>query len=114
VRAVTARALRAVGHTVVEASDPAVALAIAESGATPFDLLVTDVVMPGMNGRELAERLVALHPDLPAIYMSGYSPETVFGGGLLGAGTPFLRKPFAREDLASRVQTALDRREPAG
>ena len=114
VRAVAARTLRALGHTVVEASDPGLALGLAEAATTDFDLLVTDVVMPGMNGRELAARLTALHPHLPVIYISGYSPETVFGGGLLDEGTPFLRKPFAREDLASRVQAALDRRAASG
>ena len=110
VLAVTARALRTLGYTVVEAGDPAIALAIAARGAAPFDLLVTDVVMPGMNGRELAERLTALRPGLPTVYMSGYSPEHVFGDGLLEAGAILLTKPFARDELASRVRALLDQR----
>jgi two-component system, cell cycle sensor histidine kinase and response regulator CckA len=66
--------------------------------------------MPGMNGRELADKLVAAHPEPHVILMSGYSPETVFGDGLLAQGTPLLAKPFAREELTSRVQAALERR----
>jgi PAS domain S-box-containing protein len=107
VRAVTARLLRGLGHTVIEAALPAEAL---EAVHPTVDLLVTDVMMPGMNGRELAERLVRERPGLPVIYISGYSPESLFGDGLLDAGTPFLAKPFSREELAARVQEALEQR----
>ncbi|MEI7743375.1 MAG: PAS domain S-box protein, partial [Chloroflexota bacterium] len=106
VLAVTARLLRELGYTVLEASDPAAALAIAESGVAP-DLLLTDIVMPGMNGRELAARLTDRHPDLPVLFMSGYDPETVFGDGLLEPGLPLLSKPVDRETLAVRVRELL-------
>lgn len=104
VRAVTARTLRDLGYAVIDARDPAAALAIAEAGPGSFDMLLTDLVMPGMNGRELAERLTAMRPGLPVLYMSGYAPEKIFGEGLLSAGTPFLAKPFGRDELAARVR----------
>ncbi len=109
---VTSRVLRGLGYTVLEAGDPAAALAVAESGAA-FDLLLTDLVMPGMNGRALAEHLADLRPALPVLFMSGYDPETVFADGLLDPGAPFLSKPFGRETLASCVRALLDG-DPAG
>ena len=109
VLAVTARGLRELGYTVLNAGDPTAAIAIAEGRQAPFDILLTDVVMPGMSGRELADRLIGLRPGLPVLFMSGYAPEKVFGEGLLDEGTPFLHKPFSREDLASRVRELLDR-----
>ncbi len=109
VLAVTARLLRELGYTVLEASDPAAALATAESGAAP-DLLLTDVVMPGMKGRELAARLTDRYPGLPVLFMSGYDPETVFGDGLLEYGLQFLSKPVDRATLAARVRKLLDGR----
>ena len=112
VRTVTARLLRNLGYAVLEAGDPVEALALAGASRPPLDLLLTDVVMPVMNGRCLARELQALQPGLPVIYMSGYSPETLFGEGLLEEGTPFLAKPFQYEELASRVRIALDGRCP--
>ena len=109
VLAVTARLLRELGYTVLEASDPAAALAIAESGAAP-DLLLTDVVMPGMKGRELAAQLTDRYPDLPVLFMSGYDPETIFGDRLLEHGLQFLSKPVNRATLAARVRKLLDGR----
>jgi PAS domain S-box-containing protein len=106
---ITARIVRGLGHTVVEAADPASALALVAGGVSP-DLLVTDVVMPGMHGRALAEKLSEAHPGLAVLYMSGYSPETVFGDGMLEEGTPYLEKPFSREDLAAQVAVLLERR----
>ncbi|MEI8334321.1 MAG: PAS domain-containing protein, partial [Chloroflexota bacterium] len=110
VRAITAHTLRELGYAVIDASDPTAALAMAEAAPKSFDILVTDVIMPGVSGRELADRLTALHPGLPTLYMSGYSPEEVFGPGLLDEGTSFLAKPFDRADLAARVRALIDRR----
>lgn len=107
VRKVAARMLRSMGYAVIEAGDPRDALALAEVEANSVDVLITDLVMPGMDGRALARRLTARRPGLPVVYMSGYSPETIFRDGLLEEGTPFLAKPFQREDLAQRVRAAL-------
>ncbi len=69
---------------------------------------MTDVVMPGMSGRELAERLIPLRPELNVLYMSGYTDEAVGGGGLSMPGTAFLQKPFTPDVLAHRVREVLD------
>ena len=113
VLAVTARTLRELGYRVLNAGDPTAALAIAEGTPAAFDILVTDVVMPGMSGRVLSDRLTALRRGLPVLFMSGYAPDKVFGEGLLEEGTPFLAKPFLREDLARRVRELLDQRAAA-
>jgi CheY-like chemotaxis protein len=112
VRAALVRMAGGLGYAVVEASTPARALAMVEAG-TAFDALVTDVVMPGMNGRELAERISAGRPGLPVLYMSGYAPETVFEGGMLAKDAAFLAKPFSRADLASALGVLIGRREPS-
>jgi len=67
------------------------------------------VVLPQMNGRELAERLAAMRPGLRVVYMSGYAPEKVFGHGVLEEGMDFLQKRFREDELARKVREVLDR-----
>ena len=107
--------LRASGYTVIEARNGPEALLLSERHQGPLDLLLTDVVMPRMSGRELAERMGPLHPDLSVLYMSGYTDDAVIRHGVLGADTAFLQKPFTPAALVQRVRETLDlaRREPA-
>jgi two-component system cell cycle sensor histidine kinase/response regulator CckA len=97
------------GYRVLEAADPAAALGLAESHAGRIDLLLTDVVMPGMSGAELAGRFRVLHPDVPILYASGYTDEVV-PHGVRNGEAPFLQKPFEPDDLVRRVRELIERR----
>jgi PAS domain S-box-containing protein len=96
------------GYTVLEAADPIDAIALFDAHGDTLHLLITDVVMPRMNGRELAERLLARRPGLVVLYMSGYTDDQVLAHGVAhGAG--FLQKPFTPDVLARKVREVLDR-----
>jgi PAS domain S-box-containing protein len=98
------------GFTVLRASDGNKALRLGEQFAGPIHLLLTDVVMPGgMNGRELAERLVSLYPSLKVLYMSGYTDNAIVHHGVLDPDTAFLQKPFAPDNLIRKVLELLNR-----
>lgn len=104
VRSMTRRVLERRGHTVRTAADPAEALELAGDPGVDFDLLLTDLVMPGTNGAELAERIVALRPGTPVVYMSGYVEEAVRRRvGSVGRG-PLLEKPFRAQTLLRVVE----------
>ncbi len=100
--------LRASGYTVLEARNGAEGLLLGERHQGPLHLLLTDVVMPRMSGRELAERMTALRPELGVLYMSGYTDDAVIRHGVLGADTAFLQKPFTPAALIQRVRETLD------
>jgi signal transduction histidine kinase len=107
VRRVTAESLRRRGYTVVEARSAEEALELSATGRAQFDLLVTDVVMPGLSGPNLAARLVRLHPQLKVLYISGYTEEATAVRGNFWGGVPLLQKPFTSTQLADRVRMAL-------
>jgi signal transduction histidine kinase/ActR/RegA family two-component response regulator len=102
------------GYTVVEARHGGEALEIAERHRFPLHLLMTDVVMPGMSGRELAERLASRRAELRVLYMSGYTDDAVIRHGVLSQQMAFLQKPFTAEALARKVREVLDARVEAG
>jgi CheY-like chemotaxis protein len=109
VRRVMAEALAQKGYQVLSAPDGQKALELARAHAEEIELLVTDLVMPGMTGRELAEALLAERPHLRVLYMSGYTDDAVVRHGVLEAGTLYLQKPFTPNALAFKVREALDR-----
>ena len=104
VREFAREVLRSRGWRVVEAPGPAEALAICAEGDEVFDVVVTDVVMPGLSGGELADRLEVLRPGVPVLFVSGYADVDVIGRGQLRAGRQLLSKPFTGAELAYRVQ----------
>jgi len=108
VRDLAVRILREAGYTVLAASDGDEALRVAASHGAPIDLLLTDVVMPGMSGKELAQRLAAGQPGIRVLFTSGYVDDAVVLDGILREGLPFLPKPFSQEDLLLRVRETLD------
>ncbi len=113
VLALIADALEAKGYTVIRTEDPREALRLARTGSEPIHLLLTDIVMPPMNGRELAEQMRALRSGIKVLFMSAYTTEIVEDYGVrLAPGEPFLVKPFAISDLMSKVRAVLSRRSP--
>jgi two-component system cell cycle sensor histidine kinase/response regulator CckA len=112
VRELAQDALDAYGYTVLEARNGEDALRVSEQHPGPIHVLVTDVVMPGMSGRELADRLTPLRPDLQVLYMSGYTDNAVVHHGVLDPGTVFLQKPFTPDTLARKVRDVLDAPDP--
>ena len=96
------------GYKVLSAETPADALTIAREYNSPIHLLITDVVMPGMNGREVKEAVTSLHPDIKTIYMSGYTADIIALKGIIDEGTAFLQKPFTINSLSLKVREVLD------
>ena len=92
----------------IEAADGAVAMQIAVAHEGVIHLLLTDVIMPGMNGRELAQRISEIRPNVKVLYMSGYTENVIGHNGMLDAGVRLLQKPFNLRDLKSKVREVLD------
>jgi CheY-like chemotaxis protein len=102
--------LRHSGYKVLEAPGAEEAIALCENYRGPIHLLLTDVVMPGMSGREMAERLCQLRKDMQVVYMSGYTDDAIVRHGVLDAGVAFLPKPFTPESLGQMLREVLDRK----
>ncbi len=96
------------GYTVLDAATPSRALVLAEEHAGEISLLITDVVMPEMNGRDLADQLRGICHGLKVLFMSGYTANTIAHRGVLDEGMNFIQKPFSKRDLAVKVREALD------
>jgi two-component system, cell cycle sensor histidine kinase and response regulator CckA len=107
VRDVVRRQLEALGYKVLECPNAERALAVASAHVGPIDLMLTDVVMPGLNGRELADALRATRPDMRVLYMSGYTDDHVVRQGIADASLEFLPKPFEIGQLAARLEQVL-------
>ncbi|HEX2659907.1 MAG TPA: ATP-binding protein, partial [Polyangia bacterium] len=109
VRRLAVRVLRGKGYLVHETGDPLQALEMFDAAAPPVDMLVADVVMAGLSGKDLADRLRAKRPDLKVLYTSGYTENTIVHHGVVDAGVNFLPKPYVPDELARRVREALDK-----
>jgi two-component system cell cycle sensor histidine kinase/response regulator CckA len=112
VRGLAAQVLEEAGHRVLQAGNGEEALALAASFDGAIALLLTDVVMPGMNGRALAERVRVLQPGIGVLYMSGYTDDMVVRAGVVTEGTAFLQKPYTPETLVERVRALLPQSAP--
>ena len=107
-RSLTCSVLEGCGYVVLPARHGGEAMDISQHHEGPIDLLLTDVVMPGISGRVLADQLVQLRPQIKVVYMSGYTGQTVGAHGILDPGSLFLQKPFTRDALARKLREALD------
>jgi CheY-like chemotaxis protein len=108
VRELAAEILRDRGYRVLEAQSPEHALRVAEQHAEPIHLLLTDVVMPGASGRDLADRLTPLRPAMKVLYMSGYTDHAIVHHGVLDPNVAYMAKPFTPDDVTRRVRELLD------
>jgi DNA-binding response OmpR family regulator len=99
------------GYTVLAAATPDEALRIATAHSGPIHLLMTDVVMPRMNGAELARHVLARHPDVKRLFMSGYTADIIAHHGVVGRGSDFIQKPFAMRDLAAKIRDVLEQKQ---
>jgi signal transduction histidine kinase len=109
VRRMTREFLKIHGYTVIEARSAANAIEVMETQSKDIDLVLTDVLMPGMKGRELVSRLTSVRPDLKVLYMSAYTEDAAINIGVLNPGTEFIEKPFGPDDLAAKVREVLTR-----
>ncbi len=108
VRELAREILTLMGYTILTAREPAEALRISLEHTGIIDLLLTDVIMPGMSGRQLADRLTAERPGLKVVFMSGYTDNAIVHHGVLEPGTAFVQKPFTPESLTRKVRDVLD------
>lgn len=108
VRRVALEFLKMKGYHVLEASSADEAIRIARESAEPIHLLLTDIVMPGLKGEELVERVTTIRPDVRVLYMSAYTEDAVVNLGILAPGTNFIEKPFGPEELARKIRKVLE------
>jgi CheY-like chemotaxis protein len=109
VRQLSRYLLKRLGYTILEASGITDAIKICTDYSNPIHLMLTDIVLPGMNGFELYGNLLEIHPEMKVLYMSGYPKESIPRHEMLIEGNNFLQKPFTSEVLANRVRSTLDR-----
>lgn len=109
-RELTGQVLKSAGYRVLMASNGGEALLLLESHDGPVHLMFTDIVMPGMSGRVLAERLRQARPEMKVLYTSGYTDDAILHHGVSEAGDHFIGKPFSLADLTRKVREVLDTR----
>jgi CheY-like chemotaxis protein len=107
IRRMAARFLRECGYTVLEAANGARALELLQGKPYSIDLLLTDVVMPEVSGRKLANTLLERFPRMKVLFVSGHTENTIVHQGVLDPGAAFLQKPFTQDDLAEKIRQVL-------
>ena len=100
--------LKSLGYTVLSASTAQQAMELARLHTGDIRLLITDVVMPEMNGRQLFDRLCAVKSGIKCLYMSGYTADIIAHKGVLEEGTNFIQKPFVRDQFAAKIRAVLE------
>jgi two-component system cell cycle sensor histidine kinase/response regulator CckA len=110
VRTMTAEMLQAIGYTVLSTGSPSEALSFFEKGDAAIDLVITDVVMPVMSGKELSKRIEAIRPGVRVLFMSGYTTNVIAHRGVLDEGVYFIQKPFSTSDLARKINETINAR----
>ena len=109
VRKLAARILENQGYKILEAAQGSEALPLCKEHRNPIHLVLADVVMPGLDGRELAERVKSFHPGMKVLYMSGYTDNAIIHHGVLEKGMNYIQKPFTLDGLARKVREVLDK-----
>ena len=100
--------LKKLGYKVLSTNSPKEALVLAKGSSDSIDLLLTDVIMPEMNGKELSTQLLSMHPDVKVLYVSGYTANVIAHHGIIDEGINFLQKPFSKKDLSLKIREVLD------
>ena len=103
----TAFMLERFGYAVLAAETPGEGIRLAEEHIGPIHLVITDVIMPEMNGRDLTRKLLSLRPDLKCLFISGYTADVIARHGVLEEGVQLIKKPFSKKDLASKIRSVL-------
>jgi CheY-like chemotaxis protein len=107
VRQLVRETLESKGYTVIEAENGEAGLQVAQEHSGPIHMVISDVVMPGMSGRELVKRLAEKRPETKVLYLSGYTEDAIIHQGVLEPGTAFLQKPFTLQTLSRKVREVL-------
>jgi CheY-like chemotaxis protein len=102
------RMLEGLGYRVLAAGSPVIAIRMAEEFPGTIDLLMTDVIMPELNGKDLARRILNLYPNMKRLFTSGYTADVIAHHGIVEEGVPFIQKPFSRADLGAKIRAVLD------
>ena len=110
---ITGQIIEGLGYTVWKANSPAEAIRLATDHSPKIDLLLTDVVMPEMNGRDLAQNILKIQPNLKCLFMSGYTADVIARNGVLDKGVHFIEKPFTKQTLAAQIRKALGSTNPS-
>lgn len=104
--------LRSLGYTILPAATPSEALRLVQTHEGPIDLLISDVIMPAMNGKDLSDQLKQIKPGIKCLFMSGYTADIIAKHGMLDEAIHFIQKPFSIPEMATKIRGLLDEPSP--